>query len=248
LSLTPDDADVHLWRASLDTAAVAHVALLESTLSSDERERAERYRFARDRVRYVVARGTLRAILGRYLGLAPAHLRFVYGPQGKPALALEHGRGISFNLSHAGDVALYAVTHGRRVGVDIEQVAPDVAGSTVPEHTFSPREVATLRALPLHEQTGAFFRCWTRKEAYVKALGAGFSLDLTSFDVSLAPGDIPALLATRPDPTEAAHWSLYDVDVGSGYTAALAVEGHDLVVTKIATNFYPDHDTLLELP
>jgi len=226
--LTPNA--VHLWRASLDVAA-ARVTLLERTLSPDERERATHYRFVRDRVRYIVARGTLRAILGRYLDLDPAGLRFVYGPQGKPALAPEHGRDISFNLSHAGDVALYAVTRGRRVGVDVEQVVPDVAGSTVPEHTFSPHEVAVLRALPLDEQTAAFFRCWTRKEAYVKALGAGFSLDLTSFDVSLAPDNPPALLATRPDPTEAAHWSLHDVDAGPGYSAAIVVEGRNARLT-----------------
>jgi len=234
VTLTP--GAVHLWRASLDVAATARVTRLERTLAPDERERAARYRFARDRVRYIVARGTLRAILGHYLDLDPAGLRFVYGHQGKPALTPEHGRDISFNLSHAGDVALYAITRGRRVGVDVEQVVPDVADSTVPEHTFSPREAAVLRALPLHEQTAAFFRCWTRKEAYVKALGAGFSLDLTSFDVSLAPGDPPALLATRPDPTEAVHWSLHDIDVGSGYTATLAVEGHGLAVTNILTN------------
>jgi len=232
LPLTPDE--VHLWRASLDVTVTARVTRLERTLSPDERDRATRYRFARDRVRYIVARGTLRAILGRYLDLDPAGLRFVYGPQGKPALAPEHGAGedtFSFNLSHAGDGALYAVTRGRRVGVDVEQVVPDVAGSTVPEHTFSPHEVAVLRALPLDEQTAAFFRCWTRKEVYVKALGAGFSLDLTSFDVSLAPGDPPALLATRPDPTEAARWSLHDVEAGPGYVAALAVEGHDVRLT-----------------
>ncbi len=211
--------------------AAARVTLLERTLSPDERERAARYRFARDRARYIVARGTLRAILGRYLDLDPADLRFVYGPQGKPTLAPEHGCELSFNLSHAGDVALYAITRGRRVGVDVEQVVPDVAGSTVPEHTSSPREVATLRALPLDEQTAAFFRCWTRKEAYVKALGAGFSLDLTSFDVSLAPDNPPALLATRPDPTEAAHWSLHDVDAGPGYSAAIVVEGRNARLT-----------------
>jgi len=227
--VTPDD--IHLWHASLDVAATARVTLLERTLSPDERERAARYRFARDRARYIVARGILRTILGRYLDLDPAGLRFVYGPQGKPALAPKHECEISFNLSHAGDVALYAVTRGRRVGVDVEQIVPDVAGSTVPEHTFSPHEVAVLRALSLDEQTAAFFRCWTRKEAYVKALGAGFSLDLTSFDVSLAPGDPPALLATRPDPTEAARWSLHDVDAGPGYVAVLVVEGHDLRLT-----------------
>ncbi len=225
--LSPDD--VHIWRASLYVEApIAHV---EQTLSPDERERAARYRFERDRDRYIVARGALRAILGRYLGLAPADPRFVYGPQGKPALAPEHGAGISFNLSHAGDVALYAVTRGRRVGIDVERVDPDIVGTTVAEHTFSPREVAALRALPRRQQPEAFFRCWTRKEAYVKALGAGLALDLRSFDVSLAPGDPPALLATRPDPYEAARWSLHDLDAGPGYTAALAVEGHDVRIS-----------------
>jgi len=220
--------EAHVWLASLDDVT-AH--MLEPTLSSDERDRAARYHFERDRSRYIVARATLRAILARYLGVAPADVRFVYGPHGKPALAPEHGVDFSFNLSHAGDTALYAVTRGRRVGVDLEQILPDKADVGVAGRFFSPREVATLRALPPRPRHEAFFRCWTRKEAYVKARGDGLSLDLKSFDVSLAPVDPPALLATRPDPGEAARWSLYDVDAGPGYAAALAVEGHDVRIT-----------------
>jgi len=203
----------------------------ERAMTDDERERAARYRFERDRARYIVARGTLRAILGRYLGVAPADVRFMYGPHGKPALALEHDTDLSFNLSHAGGAALYAVTRGRRVGVDLEQVLPDNTDLGVAARFFSPREVDMLRALPPQVRHEAFFRCWTRKEAYVKARGDGLSLDLTSFDVSLAPGEPPALLATRPDPREAARWSLHDVDAGPGYAAALAVEGRDVRVT-----------------
>jgi len=231
------DTSVHVWRASL-VSTTSSLLLMERTLSADERERGARYRFARDRARYTVARGTLRAILARYLGMAPAEVRFVYGPHGKPALAPEHGGDdtLSFNLSHADDRSLSAVTRGRRVGIDIERLAPDIATSTVAEHTFSPRDIAALRALPPQQQPDAFFRCWTRKEAYVKAVGAGFSLDLRGFDVSLAPGDPPALLATRPDPHEAARWSLHDVDAEPGYLAALAVEGRAVVRVRDITD------------
>ena len=222
---TPLPDEAHIWHATLYVAE-ARIQLLRQMLSPDEHERAARYRLARDRARYIIARGTLRTILGRYLDVAPPDLRFVYGPHGKPALAPAHGDDtLAFNLSHADDTALYAVTRGQRVGIDLERVDPDVAASTVAEHTFSPREVAALRALPPHEQRDAFFRCWTRKEAYVKALGAGLSLDLKSFDVSLAPGTSPTLLSTRPDPREAVRWSFYNVNAGRGYIAALAVEG-----------------------
>ena len=167
------------------------------TLAADEQARAERFHFERDREHFIVARGVLRAILGRYLNRAPERLSFCYGAHGKPALAGEAGAdAIRFNVSHSHGVALYAVTRGREVGIDLERIRFDLAVLEIAERFFSRREVATLRTLPTEAQRQAFFRCWTRKEAYIKARGEGLSLPLDQFDVSLAPGEPAALLGT----------------------------------------------------
>ncbi|MDY7076351.1 MAG: 4'-phosphopantetheinyl transferase superfamily protein [Chloroflexota bacterium] len=225
-NLTIANDKVHVWRASLDLAAV-HIRELECTLASDERERAERFRFHKDRVRFIVAHGLLRAILGRYVGVEPSQLRFCYSSHGKPALAWEFEGGvIRFNLSHSHKLALYAVTCGREVGIDLEYIRADLAGEQIVRQFFSPREVADLQALPADMQTAAFFNCWTRKEAYIKARGEGLSLPLDQFAVSLAPGEPAVLLSTAGDSSEAARWSLQALYPGTGYVAALAVEGH----------------------
>ena len=219
--------DVHVWRASLDPPA-SQVSSLRHTLAADELARAERYHFRQVRERFVVARGLLRAILSRYLGLEAGHLRFCYGPNGKPKLDKETGGGaLRFNVTHSQGLALYAMTRGREVGIDIEAIHPELAREEIAEQFFSPREVAALRALPVALQPEAFFNCWTRKEAYIKARGAGLSLPLNQFDVSLVPGEPAALLSTEGDSLEAARWALRALDPGPGYAAALAVEGHD---------------------
>jgi 4'-phosphopantetheinyl transferase len=216
--------EVHLWLAALDLSA-AEVQALESTLAADEAARAARYRFAQDRRHYVAARGQLRTLLGRYLDIAPDAVRFRYSRYGKPALA--HGdETLRFNLSHSGGMALYALTRERDLGVDLERVRPDRASMTIAERFFSPREAAILRSLPLHEQAEAFFRCWTRKEAYIKAHGAGFSLPLDRFDVTLAADEPAALVRMDDNPREVERWSLRDVSPLPGYSAALAIEGH----------------------
>ncbi len=224
--LTLAEDEVHVWRAHLDLAP-AQVRELLRTLTPDERARARRFRFRRDRDRFIVARGVLRAILGRYLGVDPGRLRFRYSPYGKPALADEfEDEGIRFNLAHSQGIALYAVSRGRDVGVDVEYVRADLADERIAERFFSPREVAMLRAVPAEQRREAFFHCWTRKEAYVKARGEGLSLPLDQFDVSLAPGEPAALLSTPGDPPEVTRWSLRALDPGPGYIAALAVEGN----------------------
>jgi len=225
-SLALADDDVHVWRASLNLAA-EHMQDLQRTLTADERERAERFHFQKDRERFIVTRGLLRAILSRYLDVEPGQLRFGYSPYGKPALLRESGgEMLRFNLSHSHGLALYAVTRGRAVGIDLEYVRADLANERIAEQFFSPREVAALRALPAGVRAEAFFNCWTRKEAYVKARGEGLSLPLNQFDVSLAPGEPAALVSTRGDPLEAFRWSLQALFPGPGYVAALAVEGH----------------------
>jgi 4'-phosphopantetheinyl transferase len=214
---------VHLWRAVLEQEP-ERLAALAATLAPEEQARAARFYFPRHRAHFIAARGLLRELLARYLAAPPAALRFTYGPYGKPALAAECATAdLHFNVSHSGGQALYAVAHGRAVGVDIEEIKPDNWNLTIAQHFFSAREQAALQALPSHLQTQAFFNCWTRKEAYLKATGAGLTLRLDAFDVSLAPGEPAALLRNEDDPQAVHRWSLQELDVGDGYAAALAV-------------------------
>jgi 4'-phosphopantetheinyl transferase len=218
--------EVHVWRAALDVAPSQVDSLLD-TLAEDEQARARRFYFPTDRARYIVARGALREILGIYLKIGAQAVPFQYGPHGKPELARAAGEnGIHFNISHSRGVALYTVTHGREVGIDLEFIREDFDVEQLAGQFFSQREIATLGALPLGVRKYAFFLCWTRKEAYIKARGEGLSLPLDQFDVSLIPGEPAALLRTQADPDEASRWSLHELSIGPDYAAALAVEGH----------------------
>jgi 4'-phosphopantetheinyl transferase len=173
-----------------------------------------------------MARATLRLLLGRYLDSDPARLRFCYGAHDKPALAPESGGDSPrFNVSHSHGLALIALTRSREIGVDLEQIRPEIALENIARRFFSQAEVATLFALPPRERGEAFFACWTRKEAYIKAKGGGLTIPLDQFDVSLGRGKPAAILSTRWDPTEACRWSLRDLYPGPGYAAAVAVEG-----------------------
>lgn len=224
-SLTINRDEVHVWRAALNV----HPELLKSLLfllTEEERARSLRFRFRKDRERFTAARGVLRAIVARYLRVDPSCLQFQYSDFGKPVLSREFDTAIRFNVSHAGELALYAVSLHREVGVDVERIRFDLAYEEIADQFFSPQESSELRALPVERQPEAFFRCWTCKEAFVKAKGGGLSLPLNQFDVSLAPGKPGSLLSIRDDSKEASHWALQELDVGVGYVAALAVEGH----------------------
>jgi len=224
LALSRDD--VHVWRASLELPA-SRVQSLKHTLAADELSRAERFHFQKDRKHFIVARGLFRAILSRYFDMEPGQLRFRYSPYGKPALATTPGQDtLSFNVSHSHGLALYAITRGREIGVDLERISADLDCEQIAARFFSPRENAVLRALPTELKSKAYFNCWTRKEAYIKARGGGLSLPLDQFDVSLAPGEPAMLLNTSGDRQEATRWSLRALTPGPGYVAALAVEGH----------------------
>jgi 4'-phosphopantetheinyl transferase len=214
--------EVHVWRASLMRREEEMVTLLRS-LSEDELRRAYRFRSPRDRARFIAARGILRGILGRYLCTPPERVRFGYNAYGKPEL-LDEGEGarLRFNLSHAGRVALFAVASEREVGVDVETLREDFACAEVAAQFFSRREVEALAMLTPRPFVRAFYNCWTRKEVYVKARGMGLSLPLDCFDVSLAPDEPAALLATRGGEPDAAHWSLREIEVGATH---VAVEG-----------------------
>ena len=173
-----------------------------------------------------MARGLLREILGGYLALPPARLRFEQNAWGKPMLA-ECAVPLRFNVAHTADVALYAVAMDRPVGIDVEQIRPVEHLDRLVARYFSPAERAAFGGLRLspRQQLTAFFATWVRKEAYMKARGAGFALPLSAFDVTVAPDDPPQLLADRHHPDEWARWTLRDLPVASGYRASLAIRG-----------------------
>jgi 4'-phosphopantetheinyl transferase len=211
-------AEVHVWCARLDGTEYRGI------LSPDELARAARYRFDRDRLRFIWFRGLLRTILGRQLERPPESIRFALAPGGKPYVP---DSWLRFNVSDSQEYALIAVACDRELGVDIEFIRPDVARSGIAERFFSPGECAALHALAPPERVGAFFNCWTRKEAYLKARGCGLALPLARFEVSVAPHQPPALLRAPEGAEEVARWKIQDLDVPPGFAAALAAEGHD---------------------
>jgi 4'-phosphopantetheinyl transferase len=222
--MAPAEDVAHVWSIRLDGADVARERLV-TILDEAERQRTARFRFARDADRFVVAHGAVRTILAAYLRCEPAEVTFVTGPHGKPTMAPRLARHVDFNLSHSDALALCAVTRDRRVGVDVEKIRNDFAIDDIARAYFSAAERAALMRLAAPLRTAAFFSCWTRKEAYIKARGDGLSVPLDCFDVAVAPDAPAALLATRPDPDEARQWSLVDLDVDPRYAAALVIEG-----------------------
>jgi 4'-phosphopantetheinyl transferase len=224
-NLTLNDTEVHIWRASLVQSSET-LASYSKMLASDERQRAGRFIFDRDRQRFIVARGILRLLLGRYLEREPELVHFSYSEYGKPDISEPARSDLRFNVSHSHELVLYAFTRRRDIGVDVEFVDPGRAVQEIAERFFSAREVAMLRALSPTEQTGAFFACWTRKEAYIKGRGQGLSFPLTQFDVSLIPGAPAELLECRePAKARAENWSLKEIGAGVDYAAAVAVQG-----------------------
>ena len=224
---TLDPDEVHVWRAPLELTA-EQLAQCWLTLAPDEQQRAGRFHFERDHHRFTAAHGVLRALLGRYLRLSPQELKFSTGPWGKPALRSEsRPMPLHFNLSHSHQLALYAFTLNRETGVDVEFIRPDFASPGMARSFFSPREVAQLGSLPEAEQMQAFFNCWTRKEAYIKARGEGLSLPLDQFDVSLLPGEPARLLRMLSDERETLRWRMAALQPGPDYAGAVAVEGQD---------------------
>jgi len=216
---------VHLWRLDLQARARG-VEKWKSILSADEKSRAARYHREIDRQYFIAARATLRQILGSYLKTDPAALIFAYSEKEKPSLGgTEAASGIEFNISHSGSIALLAFARQREIGVDVEQIRRDFDTAKIAARFFSAAEQKQLAALPEEQRSEAFFLCWTRKEAYIKAPGKGLSLPLHEFDVSLAPKEQNALLACRPDPRERAKWVMRDIAVPEGYAAAICVSG-----------------------
>jgi 4'-phosphopantetheinyl transferase len=212
--------EIHVWHAALDREDPV-VCELESTLSYEEKARADRFHFENDRKRFVVARGLLRELLGAYLQQAPASLEFSYGQHGKPALSGGNSSsGLCFNLSHSANLVVYAIARERNLGIDVEHIRPDSAGDDIATRYFSAPEVNDLKMLPPEKRVEGFFNCWTRKEAYLKATGMGLRIALDSFAVNLSPSQ-PAEFLSGVE----AKWHLAAHRPAENYVAAVAYDG-----------------------
>jgi 4'-phosphopantetheinyl transferase len=223
LALAPDE--VHVWRSWLDLPESAIAGLLQ-VLSPDEQRRAAAYCQEKDRRASIVGRAVLRTLLGAYLDLPPDQVEFIYNPHGRPELSAQFAGGrLKFNLSHSGDLVLHAFAWDRQVGIDVERPGRQLQFESIAHRFFSHAENEAFAALPESARREAFFRCWTRKEAFIKATGRGLSYGLGRFDVTLSPDQPPQLLRAEDDaPT---NWSLLDLPAAPHYAAALAVEATD---------------------
>lgn len=216
---------VHIWQVDL-TLGSNGAEGYRDLLSEEENERADRFYFESDKLRFIAARATMRSILAMYLSVTPKEIVFSYGPNGKPELSpLSEKPALRFNLSHSRDRALFALTSSCRVGADIEFMDRGLATDEIARRFFAPREVAALRAVCAEDRLAAFFSFWTRKEAYVKGIGKGLSLPLHTFEVSVEPECHPGRSRISGCLNHQFGWTIYDVPVGLGYSAAIAVEG-----------------------
>jgi 4'-phosphopantetheinyl transferase len=214
---------IHVWTIPLCIAENLF-STLRRVLSDDELERAARFHFEEDARRFIVARGSVRSILGAYTQSKAEDLLFFYSAQGKPTLHRPVS-DIRFNVSHSRDLALLAIARGRDLGVDVEWKKEDIEVEKLVERFFSIQESRSLLSQAPEKKIAAFFRGWTCKEAFLKAQGMGLSRSLNSFDVDMNVGQPARLLATRPDATEADRWFLRELEVAEQYAAAVAVAG-----------------------
>ena len=212
-----------MWTLHINGSGAA-AAPFDSVLTRDEKDRAERFRFDHLRNAFVTTRGTLRHLLGRYLTSDPASIRFKYSATGKPTVAST--TGIEFNVTHSGSLAVFSVASGCQLGVDVERIRPLTEMQDIARRFFCRDEVTEIMSLPSHERVQAFFCCWTRKEAYVKATGDGMSAALDGFRVTLRPNESARFVHVANDRNGAKAWTLHDLSLSRGYAAALAYRDH----------------------
>jgi 4'-phosphopantetheinyl transferase len=224
-SATIQTGEVHVWSLSFSDAE-PDIAILNLLLSDDEQARAVRFISDNDRTRFIVARGVLRQLLSVYTGHPARSIQLVYGRHGRPALTASQTHNINFNLSHSGEHALFALSREGEVGIDVERIRPYSPGYRLrlAKRFFSELEFSALQGLSTSCVEQAFFACWTRKEAYIKAHGRGLSLPLSQFSVSVNPISAPQLLATPWCPSDLKQTRLWDLAVPRGYHAAIALK------------------------
>ncbi len=220
LDVAPDE--VHVWAVSL-LPAEDLLKDFNNSLSSDEHARAERFKFPHLRRRFIASQGYLRHILGCYLQQPPHALEFQRTERGKPFLTIPQAHNVRFNVSHSHEMAVYGIMQTHELGIDVEYLRPMPDAEQIATRFFSAPEQASLLALPAEQRVPAFFRCWTRKEAFIKAIGEGLYYPLDQFSVSLTPNEPARLLTVADKPEEAACWTILKFVPAPGYIAALAV-------------------------
>jgi len=217
---------VHLWRANLDLLT-AEVDSLATILSSDELERASKFCFAEHRRRFVVTRAILRQLLGNYLDISPEDLKFDYGNLGKPQLVKSDlVSPLQFNISHSQEYALFGFTNHHLIGVDIEYLKEMPDAVKIAQRFFSPREFSLISNSAIDEQPKLFFKLWTAKEAYLKAIGVGLTGSLASVDISIHQDGQTSLLSIQGDLIAANRWSIYSCVPAADYIATVAIKSN----------------------
>jgi len=227
-----DAGEIHVWSVAVDPG-VAAMPRLMALLSSSEQHRARRYVFESVQRRFVAARAALRLLAGRYLAMPAEVVRFAYGPNGKPHLSPPDAARLRFNVSHSHDLALFAFCAEEELGVDVEWRHDITSADQIVRRMFCPEEVAEWFSLPDDQRRRGFFDCWTRKEAFVKALGRGLEVPLDAFRVAFRPGEQPAVRWRKDRRHE--QWSMFDVSPADDYSAALAVRGSGWRVTRLVS-------------
>jgi len=217
--------EIHVWAARLDAApALPWMAWL----APEELDHARKFRLERDRTFALASRGVLRHLLGEYLQTGPATVEFERTSFGKPHLGRRFSEAsLRFNVSHSHELGLFAFARSREIGVDVEKIRPDSATEEFAGHCLAPGEAARLRCLAAEERVQAFFECWTRKEAYLKACGQGLMRELNTFEVAFGKETVPAILRVKDEPTAAEDWSVMNLRVGDSYAGALVMEARD---------------------
>jgi 4'-phosphopantetheinyl transferase len=213
--------EVHLWQSVLD-ASSERILRMRLLLNENELARAERFRTEQARRSFIVARGALRCLLGGYLGQSPQTISIESGAQGKPQVS-----GLQFSISHSFQIALLAFSKECEVGVDVEKVRSLPDRDQITERFFSPGEAAELKGIAAEERDLAFFNCWTRKEAYVKAVGRGLQVPLHEFRVTLAPHDEARILHLDHQPAAANEWQVYALQPAPDYVGAVVYRSHE---------------------
>jgi 4'-phosphopantetheinyl transferase len=218
--LEPSGREIHVWAVQL-FAADDVLDVFESILSPEEIDRKRRLRFGSDRHAFVISRGVLRILLSRYLSIHAEDVRFTYGRRGKPRLA-NAVLDLRFNSSHCNKIAVYCITLGCELGIDVEQIRPLQEIEAIAHRYFCAEETADLISAPAAERESSFFRCWTRKEAFIKAIGDGLAIPLNSFRVSLKGDHLAELVQVEGDFAAATDWKLHEIIPTGGYICALA--------------------------
>lgn len=220
--------EIHVWCAGLDEL-VSDLPAFARLLSESERKRADRFQFERDHDRFIVRRGWLRMLLGLYLEIDPANVAFIYESRGKPILCVPKiTPPFYFSLSHSDGLALFAGSRHAALGVDVERVRLVAEADQIAAKFFSPHETAVLNAIPEKQKMEAFFHCWTRKEAYLKATGEGIADALPRIEVSLAPGQPARLLRIDGDRSAASLWRLSELAPAPGFVGAVAIKADSI--------------------